>query len=77
MFITELFDPMPYGYGTEKEDNSGASFRASRKTRLTLAQLNKLRTMNDVRKFEQEGKLEKVKTQYAAPAADAGGMPMM
>lgn len=77
MYIIELFDPMPYGYATEKDDKSGASFRSSRKTRLTLAQLNKLRIMNDVRKFEQEGKLEKVKTQYAAPAPAPDAMPMM
>ena len=73
MYITELLEPLPHGYQTEQDDESVLSFNDSRKTRLTLAQLNKLRIMHDVRNFEKEGKLEKVKNQYAAPAADANG----
>jgi len=38
-----------------------------RKTKLTLAQINRLRIMNDIRKLEHEHDLEKVRSQYKAP----------
>ena len=47
-----------------------------RKTRLTLAHLNRLRMANDVRKFEFEKKLETIQSQYAAPAGEAGAGAM-
>jgi hypothetical protein len=76
MYIAELFDPTPHGYHSEEDDQSSPKITASRKTRLTLAQLNKLRTLNDVRKFEHEEKKEKIKNQYAIPAQSMGGPGM-
>lgn len=73
MLITEIFDPTPYGYNSEEEDNSSHSILSSRKTRLTLAHLNRLRILNDVRKLENEKKIEKLQKQYAA--APEGGPP--
>lgn len=65
------------GYRREKDDKTVLSLRDTRKTpRLTLAQINKLRIANDVRKFEHEKKLETVTKQYATPAAPAGGAPV-
>jgi len=72
MFILELFQAEPEGYRDEKDDNDTYKSSNLRKTRLTLAQLNKLRIMNDVRKFETEKKLKQVTQQYAAPAPEAG-----
>jgi len=72
MFITEFFKQDPAGRRTEKDDNSTLRIADLRKTRLTLGQLNRLRMMNDVRKFEHDQKLEDLKKQYAAPAAEAG-----
>jgi uncharacterized protein YkwD len=72
MNITELFDPAPKGYQTEKNDQSVAKLSDSRKTRLTLAHLNQLRQSHDVRKLEHEKKLEAVAKQYQ-PAVEAGG----
>lgn len=71
MFICELFEPTPDGYRTEKEDNSALKLSDVRKTRLSLAQINRLRIMNDVRKFEHEKKLLTISKQYK-PAEDAG-----
>lgn len=75
MLVNEIFDPLPYGYRSEQDDHSGEKPKEPRKTRLTLAQLNKLRIMNDVRKFEREKKIEKIKKQYAAPAEGGMGGP--
>lgn len=75
MNLNELYEPVPAGYRSEKDDNSVMKKDDTRKTRLTLAQLNKLRIMNDTRALEHEKKLEKVSDQYKAPAAEAGAMP--
>ena len=71
MFICELFQPTPDGYSTEKEDNSVPKLSDVRKTRLSLAQINRLRMMNDVRKYEHEKKLATISKQYK-PAEEAG-----
>ena len=77
MFISDLFevDAAKAGYQSEKDDNSVMKLSDLRKTRLTLAHLNRLRMANDVRKFEFEKKMEQTKQQYAAPPAEAGGLP--
>lgn len=72
MQVMELFEPTPAGYRTEKDDNTVISADDTRKTRLTLDRLNRLRIMNDTRKIEHEKKLEKVSTQYKAPAQAPG-----
>ena len=74
MNILEIFEPTPAGYATEKDDNSAVKLSDLRKTKLTLKQINRLRIMNDVRKLEHEQKLDSVRNQYKAPAAEA---PMM
>ncbi|CAB4129042.1 hypothetical protein UFOVP112_140 [uncultured Caudovirales phage] len=72
MNIFELFDPAPEGYYDEKRDQSVATKKNSRGSRLTLAHLNQLRQSHDVRKIEHEKKLEAVATQYqTAPAEGA------
>lgn len=72
MFISELFESMPEGYRDEKEDNSVLKLSDVRKTRLSLAQINRLRVMNDVRKYEHEKKLGSITKQYKPPAEPAG-----
>jgi hypothetical protein len=77
MIILDLFespdDRLP-GYESEKDDDSVQKLSDLRKTRLTLAHLNRLRMANDVRKFEHEQKVKQVKKQYAVPAAPDAGM---
>jgi hypothetical protein len=72
MQLNEIFEPTPAGYRSDTEDNSVIKIDDTRKTRLTLSRLNKLRMMNDVRRLEHEQKLEKVNAQYKVPEAPAG-----
>jgi hypothetical protein len=71
MLITELFTK-DYGRRTEKDDNTAMKLSDLRKSRLSLAQLNRLRIMNDVRALEHEQHLKKVHKQFGAAAAAAG-----
>jgi hypothetical protein len=68
MMISEFFEQAPAAYESPKDDKSTLKISDTRKTRLTLAQINRLRTMNDVLKFEHEKHLEKVSRMYKPPA---------
>lgn len=69
MNLFELFEPTPYGYRSEKDDHSSAQPKQTRRTKLTLKRIKKLRMVNDVRKIEHEKYLDKVSKQYKPPAA--------
>ena len=71
MLLLELFEPTPNGFDTDKEDQSVVKFSDLRKTRLDLAQLNRLRKMNDVRNIEQQEKVKSISKQYKPPATAA------
>lgn len=71
MRILELFETVSSEFRDEKGDNSVLKLHDLRKSRLTLAHLNKLRMSDDIRKFEHEEKLAKVSKQYK-PAPPAG-----
>ena len=75
MFISDLFEfeTAKPGYQTEKDDNSVMKLSDLRKTRLTLAHLNRLRMANDVRKFEFETKMKDIHSQYGVSAEQAAG----
>lgn len=74
MLILEFFDKAIPGREDPSEDHSTIKLDDSRKTRLTLAQINRLRMMNDVKKLEHEQQLKRVSKQYKAPVeAGAGG----
>ena len=64
MNLFEMFNEIPTGYRNEGDDNTTVKLNDLRKTKLTLAQINRLRIMNDVRKLEKEQKMEKVQSQY-------------
>ena len=68
MKLFEMFDEAVAGYQDVSADNSQPKWRESRKTKLTLKQIRKLRKMNDVRSYEFKEKLKKVKTMYSPPA---------
>ena len=73
MQLFEMFDAPINGMQDVNNDNSKPVWRTSRKTKLTLAQIRKLRRMLDVRNYEKKNYLEKVRTQYAAkPEAETG-----
>jgi hypothetical protein len=71
MQLFEMFDPPVYGFQDPKSDNSRPVWRTSRKTKLTLKQIRKLRRMLDVRNYEKKEHLAKVREQYGAAAAAA------
>lgn len=72
MLLSEVFDPPVNGLQDVNSDNSKPVYRASRKTKLTLKQIRKLRRMIDVRNYERKLYLDKVKKQYGAKAPEAG-----
>ena len=77
MHLCEIFDSET---GTDQQDpmfspdvdQSKLEMTDTRKTRLTLRRINKLRLMNDLRKVEMQQKLSKIKDQYGVkPEAGA------
>jgi len=70
MTLNEMYDRTQPGYQDASEDQGKISLGDLRKTKLTLKQISKLRQMNDVRTYEQEQKLDKIRKQYA-PAPEA------
>lgn len=72
MILNELYHREPSAYQDVSSDNSQPRLGDTRKTRLTLRQLRKLRQMNDVRTYEYKEKLKLVRQQYAPPAAPPG-----
>lgn len=75
MLVTEFFNQtLKSGFSTEKDDNSVQKLSDTRKSRLTLAQIKRLRIMNDLRKFEQQKEVEDISKQYKPPA-QPGAMP--
>ena len=75
MKLMEMFDAAVPGYQDLKADNSRPKWRESRKTKLTLRQIRKLRKMMDVRNYEKKQYLKKVREQYGAKASDEEGAP--
>lgn len=73
MQLFEMFDAPINGMQDVNDDNSKPVWRTSRKTKLTLAQIKKLRRMLDVRNYEKKVYLEKVRTQYGAKPAEESG----
>lgn len=68
MKLFEMFDRAPEGYQDVGSDQSSPKWRESRKTKLTLKQIRKLRKMNDVRNYEKVNYLKKIHQQYGAKA---------
>lgn len=64
-----MFSDYKPGYQDVSMDKSQQKIEDLRKTKLTLAQINQLRKMNDQRAIEFKENLQKVKTMYAQPVA--------
>mgnify|MGYP003346388914 CR=1 FL=1 len=64
MRLCEVFEPPISGYQDIESDNSKPKWKQSRKTKLTLKQIRKLRKMLDVRNYEKKQHLKKVHKQY-------------
>lgn len=67
MILHEMFYAPPSEFSSPEDDNTILKgLRDMRKTKLTLAQLNKIRIMNDMRTYEKEKDLERVQAQFGA-----------
>ncbi len=69
MKLDEMFtqDSIKTADDDPSEDRSRPKIGDVRKTKLTLAQINRLRLMHDVHKFEKEKELADVRIQFAKP----------
>lgn len=64
-FFTAKKD-FPEPYQSTDQDNSQLKFTDTRKTRLTLRQIQQLRRMNDVREIEKKNEVDRLKKIYGA-----------
>jgi hypothetical protein len=69
MILREFYEAAPTGWQDVQDDHSQPVWGETRKTKLTLGQINKIRKMNEVQAFERANDLKKIRKQYAPPAA--------
>lgn len=74
MQLNDLFEnsQVPNSRYSAEDDRTVLRAKNSRKVRLTLEQINKLRRMHEVRKLEQSKQDEFFKTIYGAPPPQPG-----
>ena len=72
MKLFEIYQPAPQGWQDVQDDHSQPEWGESRKTKLTLNMIDKIRTMNEVQAYERAKELKSIRKQYGTPAADAG-----
>lgn len=75
MRLFEMYNAPPEDYQDLAKDQSKPKWKQSRKTKLTLKQIRKLRKMNDVRNYEKIQNLKKIRKQYTP--APAEGQPTL
>jgi hypothetical protein len=73
MILTEIFSKYENAYDDPADDQSIPKLSDLRKTKLTLGQINRLRLMSDVRKYELQQSLEDIQKQYGKPADTGSG----
>ena len=73
MILKDLFeDVVPQSRYDASEDETMLKEKNTRKIRLTLFQINKMRRMNEVRKLEQQKQWDFFKTIYGTPPEQSG-----
>jgi hypothetical protein len=70
MILREFYETAPTGWQDIQDDHSQPAWGESRKTKLTLGQINKIRKMNEVQAFERANDLKKIRKQYMPPVAE-------
>lgn len=73
MILFEFYDKPPTGWQDAEDDHSQLRWGETRKTRLTLSEINKMRRMNDVMNYERAKDLQKIRKQYSPPTAEGAG----
>lgn len=68
MLLLEFFDAAPKGWQDVQDDHSQPKWGESRKTKLLLREINKLRRMHEVQSFERAKERKKIRKQYQPPA---------
>lgn len=71
MNLFEFYNQYPEEFNNKTDDSTKIEFEDSRKTRLTLKQIQQLRKMNDARSVEKQNEIKKLKKIYGAPAEPA------
>lgn len=74
MYLTEFYQPAPQGWQSVEDDHSQPVWGESRKTKLTLGMIAKIRKMNEVQSYERAIDLKNIRKQYGAPPAESGGL---
>lgn len=72
MLLLEFYNSAPTDMQDVEQDHSQPRWGEVRKTRLTLAAINKIRRMNEVQAYERAKNLKKIRTQYSPPAQGPG-----
>lgn len=73
MKLFEMYNAPVEGYQDVSKDNSKVKWGETRKSKLTLRQIRKLRKMLDVRNYEKSKNLKKIRKQYE-PVAETPAM---
>lgn len=73
MLLVEFFQSYPEAYQDRAEDNSKLEIQDTRKTRLTLKQIQKLRKMHDLRTVEHAKEKSRLKKLYGPQGDEMGG----
>jgi hypothetical protein len=74
MKLFEMYEAPVQGYQDVAQDNSKYKWTETRKTKLTLRQIRRLRKMLDVRNFEYSKNLTKVRKQYEPVSQETPGL---
>jgi hypothetical protein len=74
MYLTEFYNPAPQGWQDVEDDKSQPEWGESRKTKLTLGMISKIRKMNEVQSYERAIDLKNIRKQYGTPPAEGGGL---
>ena len=69
-----MYDQPVEGYQNVADDNSKYKWTETRKTKLTLRQIRKLRKMLDVRNYEYNVNLKKIRKQYEPVVQEQPGL---
>lgn len=72
MLLREFYEAVPEGWQDLKDDHSQPKWGESRKTKLLLREINKMRRMQEVQAYERAKDLKKIRKQYSPPAGEAG-----
>lgn len=68
----EFYNKAPTDFQDVDQDQSQPRWLETRKTRLTLAAINKIRRMNEVQSYEKAKNLKRIRQQYSPPTQGPG-----